>query len=358
MKREARLLLNKACDGLVLAIELYNRPSDRGRVTATLVQMDHSFEMLLKASIVHRGALIRHRSQPGQTIGFDACVRKGMSNGSIKFLTEEQAILLRAINDLRDAAQHYIIHISESQLYIHIQSGVTLFRDILTLVFDRDLTGIMPARVLPISTEPPVDLLPLFETEVHQIQKLLLPGRRRRLEAMARLRALAILDTALLGGSGQPTERELEDISSRLRDRNGWTDVFKGVSTVNLSRTGEGPTLALRISKRDGSPIRIVGEESGEAAAIVMRTVADQDYYNLGARALSGHVGLTEPKTLAVIHHLGLRDDPEYYKEFRFGRSVHKRFSHKAIAAIKECASKESLQDIWAVYQKARLKKR
>ena len=31
MKREAKLLLEKACDSLVLSIELFNRPNDRGR---------------------------------------------------------------------------------------------------------------------------------------------------------------------------------------------------------------------------------------------------------------------------------------------------------------------------------------
>lgn len=53
MKREARLLLDKACDSLVLSIELFNRPSDRGRVSSTLIQFDHGFEMLLKAAIAY-----------------------------------------------------------------------------------------------------------------------------------------------------------------------------------------------------------------------------------------------------------------------------------------------------------------
>jgi len=38
MKREARLLLDKACDSLLLSIELFNRPHDRGKVTGTLIQ--------------------------------------------------------------------------------------------------------------------------------------------------------------------------------------------------------------------------------------------------------------------------------------------------------------------------------
>jgi hypothetical protein len=32
MKREAKLLLEKACGALVLSIKLFNRPHDRGRV--------------------------------------------------------------------------------------------------------------------------------------------------------------------------------------------------------------------------------------------------------------------------------------------------------------------------------------
>src|SRR5262245_46939019 len=45
MKREARLLLEKACDSLLLSIELFNRPHDRGRVSSALILLDHAFEM-------------------------------------------------------------------------------------------------------------------------------------------------------------------------------------------------------------------------------------------------------------------------------------------------------------------------
>ena len=37
MKREAKHLLTKAIDLLVLSVEHYNRPSDRGRVHAVLI---------------------------------------------------------------------------------------------------------------------------------------------------------------------------------------------------------------------------------------------------------------------------------------------------------------------------------
>ncbi len=100
MKREAKLLLEKACDALVLSIELFNRPHDRGRISGTLIQLDHGFEMLMKAAILHQGGRIREK-RAKETIGFDTCVRRSLSDGRIRYLTEEQALILQTINGLR-----------------------------------------------------------------------------------------------------------------------------------------------------------------------------------------------------------------------------------------------------------------
>src|SRR3984957_15670804 len=116
MRREAKLLLAKACDSLVLSIELFNRPHERARISGSLIHLDHGFEMLLKAAILHRGGRIREKHAK-ETIGFDACVRRSLSDGKIKFLKEEQALVLQTINGLRDAAQHHLLDISEGQLY-------------------------------------------------------------------------------------------------------------------------------------------------------------------------------------------------------------------------------------------------
>jgi len=80
VKRECKLLFGKAVDSLVLSIEHFNRPWDRGRVDAVLILLDHAFEMLLKAAILHRGGAIR-KPREKQTIGFDECLRKALSDG-------------------------------------------------------------------------------------------------------------------------------------------------------------------------------------------------------------------------------------------------------------------------------------
>jgi len=257
MKREARLLLGKACDSLVLSIELFNRPQDRGRVSGVLIQLDHSFEMLLKAGLLHKGGRIRER-RAKETIGFDACVRRGLSGGPVKFLTEEQALTLQTINGLRDAAHHHLLDISEGQLYVHMQSGVTLFRDLLKQVFGQELRAHFPTRVLPVSTTPPADLTTLFEVEVDEIRKLLRPGTRRRIEAEARLRPLAILDSTIRGEKGQPSAGELRRIGQELAADKKWPEVFTGVAAVEIRADGSGPALSLRLSKKEGIPIQLV----------------------------------------------------------------------------------------------------
>jgi hypothetical protein len=86
MKHETRTLLNKAVNSLLLSVEHFNRPVDRGRCEAVLIFMDHAFEMLLKAAILQKGGKI---IEPGakQTIGFDTCVGQALSAQNIMLST-------------------------------------------------------------------------------------------------------------------------------------------------------------------------------------------------------------------------------------------------------------------------------
>ena len=347
MKREAKLLLNKACDSLVLSIEIFNRPQDRGRVSGTLIQLDHGFEMLMKAAILQRGGRIRDKDVQ-KTIGFDSCVRHSLNDGNIRYLTKEQAVVLRTINGLRDAEQHYLQDISEGQLYIHVQSGVTLFRDVLLNVFDQDLSRYLPTRVLPVSVEPPADLVTLFDSQIAEIKKLLRPGRRRRIDAVAKLRPLAILDATIREETGQPSDAELKRIGANIISGITWTEIFKGVATVMITADGSGASLSLRLTKKEGVPVRLTGEHDPAAHVVGVKRVNELDYYSLGANRLAKKCGLTPPKTLAVVDYLGLRDNSEFYKEIRIDKTLHKRYSPKAIDAIKDALKEKTVNEIWA----------
>ncbi len=183
--------------------------------------LHHSFEMLLKSAILQRQGKIRKPRQK-QTISYSDCVRKCLTDGKIKFLTDEQALALQVINGQRNAAQHYIVDISEHLLYFHAQAGVTLFRDVHDDIFESSLLLELPERVLPVSTTAPKDLSTLFETEVAEIQQLLVEGTRRKMDAIAKARSLSVLEGAVAGDDEQPGDSELRKICDRIAEGKAW----------------------------------------------------------------------------------------------------------------------------------------
>ncbi len=350
MKKEVKLLHTKAVSSLVLSVEHFNAVSDRGRVEAVLILLDHAFEMLLKAALLHRGAKIRER-RAKQTIGFDECVRKGLSDGSVKFLTAEQALTLQSINSLRDAAQHHLLDISEAHLYVQAQVGLTLFRDLHKSVFKGDLRQEVPNRVLPLSTSPPTDLAALFDTEVKEIARLLRPGSRRHIEANAKLRALAIVEGAFQGEKLQPGEADLNRIAEQVRKGKSWQELFPGVASLDLSAKGYGPSIDLRITKKEGIPVTLVPEGTPGASVVAVKRVDEQGFYKLSPTQLAEKVKLSPPKLAAVIKFCDLKADPECFKEFVFSKTRHPRYSEKAIEKIAAVLAKESIESIWETHR-------
>lgn len=348
MKKEAKLLKDKGVSSILLSIDHFNRVSEMGRSEAVLIFLDHSFEMLLKAGILAKGGKIREPRE-ANTIGFDKCVRKALSD--TPFLTDEQALVLQAINGLRDAAQHHLLDLSEGQLYFHAQSGVTLFRDVLKDVFNEDLADALPSRVLPVSTIVPADPLEMFATELDAVKQLLAPGRRHRAEAEAKLRGLAIVDGALQGRFVQPSESELRKLGTRLAGGEKFDQLFPGIGAVTFQTDGIGPSLSLRIEKRKGVPVTVVPEGTPGSGVIALKRVDELGFYSLGHNELAKKVGLTTNKTTAVIRVIGIKDDLECYKEIVIGRSKYQRYSQNAILRIKDLLTEKSVDDIWVEYR-------
>lgn len=346
MKKEVRILRSKSVESLVLSIELFNRPSESGRTHGVLIFLDHAFEMLFKAAILHRGGRIRE-PRAKQTMGFDAAVRKGLSDAKVKFLEDNQALTVQMINSLRDAAQHHILDISEQHLYIQAQAGLSLFRDVFKSVFSEELQDHLPSRVLPLSTTPPTELATLFDNETKEIKKLLAPGVRRHTEAEAKLRSLAIVEKSLNGEKVQPSVGELQRLAKEIvSGKKSWNEIFPGVATVTLTATGHGPSIDLRITKT-GLPVQLIKEGTPGATVVAVKRVDELGFYSLGRDDLARKVGLSGPKTTAVIRFLKLQCDDECHKQVTIGKSKFDRYSPKAITAIQEALKKTPIDQIW-----------
>ena len=353
VKKEAKLLKAKATNSLVLAVEHFNSLSDTGRTDVVLMLLDHSFEMLLKAAIMHRGGRIR---DPGNknTIGFDACVRRCFSDARISFLTEEQTLTLQTINGLRDAAQHHLVELSEAHLYLHAQSGITLFGDLLRSVFDEELSDSLPARTLPISTVAQLDPIALFVDEVEEVKRLLQPHRRRITEATARLRPLAILDGTIRGEKLQPGEGYLRDLGRRIAAGEPFEAVFAGISAVEFNTEGRGPSLTLRLSKKEGIPVHLVPEGTAGAAVVGVKRVNELDFYNLGHKELAKRLGITSNKATAAIWDQHIQENDDFFREIRIGASRFKRYSVKALQHLEAAIAIEGIEAIWKRYRACR----
>ncbi|MGK3206786.1 DUF3644 domain-containing protein [Amycolatopsis sp. MEPSY49] len=347
MKKEARLLKEKSLASLTLSVEHFNRPWDVGRTDAVLMLLDHAFEMLLKAAILHRGGRIR---EPGEknTIGFDQCVRRGLSTENIRFLTEEQALTLQAINGLRDAAQHHLVDISEAHLYLQAQSGITLYRDLMRAVFGEELRDVLPERVLPIATVAPRDPLALFADEIAEVARLLRPGTRRRAEAAARLRALAIVDGAMRGEKLQPGEASLRKLGSQISA--GVTDLevlFPGIAAVHFVTDGSGAAISLRIAKKEGIPVTLVTDGTADSSVVAVRRVSELDFYNLRFTGLAKKLGVTTNQLSALITLLKVKENEDYAKLILTTWC----YSQKALTRLRDALQEQTPEEWWRQYK-------
>ena len=339
MKKQAKILLGKSLDSLTLAVELFNRPYDTGRTCSTLLLLQHSLEMLLKAAIVHKGGSIIDRDGEN-TIGFRACINRSADSIQMSFISRDQAAVLHSINMLRDPMQHYFVDVSEHVLYLQVLAGFTIFKDIFENVFGRKLATYLPLRVLPVSTTMPVDLVTVFTNETGEIRALLQPGKRKREEALARLRALEIIETAFSGEDATPTEYDLRKTARRIKGGESIGELFPNVAAVDTTTSGVAPLLELRMTKRDGIPVHYVSDEEG-SMPMVRKPIADTEFYCYGPRKLAKILQLREYDVSALIHHLRIQEQPQAFKALPVYATPTKRYSDVAVRLIRD-----ALQDL------------
>ena len=348
-KRDVVELKKRAINSVVLGIELFNRPHDQGRAEGVLIFLHHAFEMLLKAAIKDRTGTVHSKGEK-YSFGFDKCLE--VARNEIMLISSDESRTLSILDALRDTSIHYYQEISEDLLYIQAQAAVTLFDDLLKVAFKEKLGDLIPDRVLPISTRPPKDLQVLIDSELRQVDRLLMPGSRKGIQAAARLRSIMAFATASRDEAERVTEMELRRAVSRRRKGEDWKVVLPEVAQLQLDTQGQGIPIYLRITKNAELSFRIAGPGESPVGTVVKQEINIWDKYNMGRNDLAKKVGLTGPKTSALILELQLQDDPECYKVLRRKASKFKGYSKKALDRLRQAL--EDKIDVNAVWQKHR----
>ncbi|WP_205717787.1 DUF3644 domain-containing protein [Actinomadura soli] len=349
-KKEVRILKGKAIASLLNAMEAFNSPRDEGRSTSILLHLQHSFEMLLKATLVHLGEDV-FDDQLGRSIGFESCVKKASQHPKVK-LSASDAGTLRAIDAMRDDEQHWYNQVSEQLLYLHARAGITLIDDLLHLVFQERLASYLPHRVLPVSAEAPRDVALILDEEYAEIARLLQPGRRAGYEARARIRTLLAME-AHFEAETRVSQRDVGRVERGIKKGESRETVFPKLHDLSTSIDGEGITLKLRFTKSlDAPPVRYAADEAVPAAAI--REVDLHRKYHRSKADLAKALDLSTARSAALRAHLGIDNDPACLHEFTFGSQIHPRYSDKAFALMKEAVRSLDIDAIWKAHRSRR----
>lgn len=343
MKRDARLLKRKAVASLRRAASAFNSLDDEGRHTSVLLHLQHAFEMLLKAGLHQRGVPIVDR-RTGQSIGFKKCLNIAPMHLGMR---AEDVGTLRAIDRLRDDESHFLGLVSESILYVHLRAGVSIFDRLMAAVFGETLADHLPARVLPISTQPPQDLDLLIDEEYSQVRELLRPGHRRRSEARGRIRTLLALEGHVVE-EVEVREADVGRIESAIRAGDTRDVVFPRLAGLSSRASGLEVTIKVQTNRREGLPVRLIDADDPREAAAV-REVDLQRKYCFSRTELANHVRLSAPRSAALRAELGIDGDPDCHHAFAFGHSVHDCYSDTALRRMREAIdSGIDLDAVWA----------
>jgi hypothetical protein len=344
-KQDAHQLLRRAIESLALAVELFNRPSDVARSHAVLITLHHSFEMMLKATILRRTGTI-HRDSGGYSYGFEKCLAVA---AELKILDSDERASLTILDAQRDTAVHYYANVSEELLYVHVQAGVTLFGKLLKSMFGKTLAEHLPNRVLPVSAHPPTALEILLDRELTEVDELLGQGKRRGSQAAAKLRSILPFATASRMDAERVTEKDLTRAVSLRRRGMEWSVIFPEIAQLRLATEGTGIPLTLRITKVGEIPVRIANPGETPVGMVVRQEINIWDKFNLGLSDIADKLGVSAPRTHALIYELSVQEDPECYRVLNRKKSIFKGYSKKALDLLRDAiASGVDLDAIWA----------
>lgn len=344
-KKNVEPLIDRAIDSLTLSIELFNRPEETARHHSVLILLQHAFEMLLKACILQRTGSI-HAKGEKYTYGFDKCLT--VMSQDLKILTEDERATLSILDAQRDQAAHYYIEISEDVLYVHAQSGVTLFDELLKRAFSRRLADTLPSRVLPVSTRPPRDLSLLLNSELAEVDRLLAAGTRQGAHAAAKLRTILAFTSGAKQEEGERiSESQIDAAISKRRKSQEWSVILPEIAQLTLSTDGSGIPISMRIAKEASLSFKIARPGDPIDGTLLKQEIDPWTVFTLGRDDLAKKLGISGPKTHALIYELSIQLDSECYRELRRKSQTFKGYSQKALTRLRDALNTVDIEKIW-----------
>lgn len=344
--RDAHILKRKAVASLKSAFNAFNSSMEDGRATTVLLHLQHSFEMLIKASLIKRGLSILDK-ETGRSKGFKVCLNLVTQHLQ---LTVEEVGTLRAIDHMRDHEQHFHVDVDEVVLHLHAQASIGIFEKLLRDQFDERLADLLPDRVLPLSTVPLESFQTLIDRKFSQVERMLEPGKRQTTEAKAILRSLIALGAHVSGDPDSVAERDITRAVRQIKMGATRRDVLPRLSEISTShlRTVD-QRIVFKFTRNDPNaiPVRYAEDEGATA----LREVDLHRTFSLNRSMLAKRIGLTQPKACALRWKMSIESDPRAYREWTHaGRKV-EGFSEVAVSLMRRGLDNYDLDQIHSEYR-------
>lgn len=145
-------------------------------------------------------------------------------------------------------------------------------------------------------------------TELTEVDDLLKAGRRQGARAAAKLRSILAFATSTRDQAQRVAEEELQTAIARRRKGAAWEVILPEVGQLRLSTEGTGIPIAMRISKQGSIPVRIAAPGEAVEGVVVMQEVNLFDKFNLGRDDLAAKLGISGPRTSALMLELKVLD--------------------------------------------------
>lgn len=274
-----------------------------------------------------------------------------IASDDLGLLSKDGKLTLEILDTQRDQAVHFYADVSEDMLYVHAQSSVTLFSELLFSTFDRRLSDELPSRILPVSTRPPNELQSLLWNELQEVDPLLAAGKRRGAQAAAKLRSVLAFTVGTREGGQRVTEQQIDDAIQSRRNKAEWAVVLPEVVQLDLTANGTGLPVFFKISKHAQASLRIAGQGEEPIGTLVKQEVNVWDVFTMSLDDLKTKLVINRSQTQALIYDLGVQKNPQLYRVLKRKSQVFNGYSQKALELLREALPTKDLAEVWKRYQ-------
>ena len=142
------LLLNKATEAFMMAIEIYNKPSIKYRVEGFALFICNAWELMLKAHLIKKNGMdsIYYKDNANRTLSLENCIEKVFTNNKDPLRKNLEKII-----ELRNTSTHFITEEYEMVYIPLFQACVLNFSEKIEVFHNIDMTSIIPQNFLTLS---------------------------------------------------------------------------------------------------------------------------------------------------------------------------------------------------------------